>query len=138
MYYWNTRGAINLHGFANLFSRSQLFSVVVLVTLFALLLLKRGPLGTAASSTCDLEVEGGNWCNINQINCESGCIGKWCTNDGGGPVPPSSPPPPPANCPADSNSCGPNSPCADGSCCSQWGVSDFPCDTRRRVPTQLG
>ena len=44
----------------------------------------RGPAGTAASSTCDGEVEGGGWCNVGQGNCEPGCGGRWCTNGGGG------------------------------------------------------
>jgi hypothetical protein len=43
-------------------------------------LLSRGPAGTAASSTCNLEVQGGNWCNSNKDQCEAGCRGKWCTN----------------------------------------------------------
>ena len=42
--------------------------------------LSRGPLGTAASSTCNLDVQGGEWCNVNKNNCEVGCSGKWCTN----------------------------------------------------------
>ena len=46
----------------------------------SLLLLSRGPAGTAASSTCNLEVQGGNWCNTNKDQCEAGCRGKWCTN----------------------------------------------------------
>lgn len=59
-----------------------------------------GPLGTAASSTCDCdgnvqcEGEGGTWCNVNQERCEgigdAGCEGRWCTNDGG-PTPPTGP-----------------------------------------------
>lgn len=34
-----------------------------------------------------------------------------------------SPPPPPApsSCPAENNACGPNNPCSNGMCCSQWG-----------------
>jgi hypothetical protein len=39
-----------------------------------------GPLGTGASSTCDGGVQGGEWCNANQSQCEAGCGGKWCTN----------------------------------------------------------
>ena len=42
--------------------------------------LSRGPLGTAASSTCKQEIQGGEWCNVNKDNCEIGCSGKWCTN----------------------------------------------------------
>mmetsp|Transcript_15209 Transcript_15209/g.24989 ORF Transcript_15209/g.24989 Transcript_15209/m.24989 type:complete len:485 (+) Transcript_15209:114-1568(+) len=34
----------------------------------------------------------------------------------------SSPPPPaPSSCPAENNACGPNNPCSNGMCCSQWG-----------------
>eukprot|EP00804_Cyclotella_cryptica_P015352 CCRYP_007993-RC/>CCRYP_007993-RC protein AED:0.07 eAED:0.07 QI:769/1/1/1/0.66/0.5/4/440/357 len=42
-----------------------------------------GPQGNAASSTCDGQVQGGDWCNVNQGNCEGGCGGRWCTNDTG-------------------------------------------------------
>jgi len=41
----------------------------------------RGPNGDAASSTCNLDVQGGDWCNVDQTNCEEGCGGRWCTND---------------------------------------------------------
>ncbi|KAL7456129.1 hypothetical protein ACHAWC_007634 [Mediolabrus comicus] len=58
-----------------------------------------GPLGTAASSTCNGEIQGGDWCNIDGNNCETGCGGRWCENDGPTPPPPSppssTPPPPP-------------------------------------------
>mmetsp|Transcript_20842 Transcript_20842/g.41449 ORF Transcript_20842/g.41449 Transcript_20842/m.41449 type:complete len:1000 (+) Transcript_20842:122-3121(+) len=30
-------------------------------------------------------------------------------------------PPPPSSCPAQNNACGPNNPCSNGMCCSQWG-----------------
>ena len=53
----------------------------------------RGPLGTGASSTCNGDVQGGDWCNVNQYNCETGCGGRWCTNDGGGNPPSTNPPP---------------------------------------------
>lgn len=43
-----------------------------------------GPNGDAASSICDGSVQGGDWCNVDQYNCETGCSGRWCTNDGGG------------------------------------------------------
>mmetsp|Transcript_15753 Transcript_15753/g.32937 ORF Transcript_15753/g.32937 Transcript_15753/m.32937 type:complete len:456 (+) Transcript_15753:63-1430(+) len=42
-----------------------------------------GPDGTDTSSTCNLDVQGGPWCNESQGNCESGCGGRWCTNDAG-------------------------------------------------------
>eukprot|EP00574_Skeletonema_japonicum_P013050 CAMPEP_0201715482 /NCGR_PEP_ID=MMETSP0593-20130828/1662_1 /ASSEMBLY_ACC=CAM_ASM_000672 /TAXON_ID=267983 /ORGANISM="Skeletonema japonicum, Strain CCMP2506" /LENGTH=407 /DNA_ID=CAMNT_0048204997 /DNA_START=66 /DNA_END=1286 /DNA_ORIENTATION=- len=32
-----------------------------------------------------------------------------------------SPPPAPSSCPAENNACGPNNPCSNGMCCSQWG-----------------
>ena len=44
----------------------------------------RGSAGTGASSTCDGRVQGGDWCNAGQGNCEAGCGGRWCTNSGGG------------------------------------------------------
>lgn len=53
-----------------------------------------GPLGTGESSTCDLDVQGGDWCNVGQTNCEQ-CGGKWCTNDTGGPPSPTPPAPTP-------------------------------------------
>ncbi|KAK1734442.1 lytic polysaccharide monooxygenase [Skeletonema marinoi] len=31
------------------------------------------------------------------------------------------PPPAPSSCPAENNACGPNNPCSNGMCCSQWG-----------------
>lgn len=43
-----------------------------------------GPAGTGASSTCNGEVQGGDWCNVGQGNCEGGCGGRWCTTGGGG------------------------------------------------------
>jgi len=30
-------------------------------------------------------------------------------------------PPPPSSCPAQNNACGPDTPCSNGMCCSQWG-----------------
>src|SRR6056300_1444236 len=72
----------------------------------SLSLLYRGPLGTGASSTCDGDIQGGDWCNIDAYNCETGCGGRWCENDGG-PTPPSppspTPPPPPPTPPTASN-----------------------------------
>eukprot|EP00970_Alexandrium_tamarense_P010713 scaffold2207_cov271-Alexandrium_tamarense.AAC.5 len=44
-----------------------------------------GPAGTGGSSTCDGDVQGGEWCNIDSSNCQAGCGGRWCTNDTGGP-----------------------------------------------------
>ena len=62
-----------------------------------------GPDGTAASSICDGDVQGGEWCNLSQDNCEKlvaptngGCAGNWCTNDGSGPTPPAPTPTPPS------------------------------------------
>ncbi|KAL3779624.1 hypothetical protein HJC23_008963 [Cyclotella cryptica] len=43
-----------------------------------------GPRGTGASSTCDGQVQGGDWCNKNQGNCEAGCGGRWCSKTSGG------------------------------------------------------
>lgn len=60
--------------------------------------INRGNDGTGASSTCNGINQGGSWCNVGQTNCEEGCQGKWCTNDGNPtPTPPPSPPltPPP-------------------------------------------
>lgn len=60
--------------------------------------INRGNDGTGASSTCNGINQGGSWCNVGQANCEEGCQGKWCTNDGNPtPTPPPSPPltPPP-------------------------------------------
>ena len=37
-----------------------------------------GPDGTGDSSVCQGGAQGGDWCNANQDNCESGCGGKWC------------------------------------------------------------
>mmetsp|Transcript_30396 Transcript_30396/g.64116 ORF Transcript_30396/g.64116 Transcript_30396/m.64116 type:complete len:380 (-) Transcript_30396:963-2102(-) len=51
-----------------------------------------GPAGTGASSVCDGDVQGGDTCNEGQSNCEDGCGGRWCTNDGG-PAPPTPTPP---------------------------------------------
>jgi hypothetical protein len=55
-----------------------------------------GPDGTAASSVCEGDPQGGDWCNANQNQCESGCGGNWCSD--------SSAPPPPSggggSCPA--------------------------------------
>lgn len=38
-----------------------------------------GPDGTGASSVCQGGAQGGDWCNANQNQCESGCGGKWCS-----------------------------------------------------------
>lgn len=38
-----------------------------------------GPDGTGATSTCHGGAQGGDWCNDNQNQCESGCGGNWCT-----------------------------------------------------------
>jgi hypothetical protein len=59
--------------FFNLLLHSKYYSTLTY-------LLSRGPAGTAASSTCNLEVQGGDWCNTNKEQCEAGCSGKWCTN----------------------------------------------------------
>mmetsp|Transcript_12478 Transcript_12478/g.19741 ORF Transcript_12478/g.19741 Transcript_12478/m.19741 type:complete len:406 (-) Transcript_12478:252-1469(-) len=68
-----------------------------------------GPAGTGASSTCELQsdgshVQGGNYCNVGQTNCETGCGGRWCLNDNGtgGPPPGPTPPTPPTNGPPSS------------------------------------
>ena len=55
----------------------------------------RGNDGTGASSTCNGINQGGSWCNIGQANCEEGCQGRWCTNDGNPNTPPTPPPPSP-------------------------------------------
>ena len=39
----------------------------------------------------------------------------------GAPRPPEPPPPPPTTCRALSATCGPDRPCGNGACCSQWG-----------------
>mmetsp|Transcript_28535 Transcript_28535/g.61323 ORF Transcript_28535/g.61323 Transcript_28535/m.61323 type:complete len:465 (-) Transcript_28535:226-1620(-) len=67
-----------------------------------------GPEGTGASSTCELQsdgshVQGGDYCNVGQTNCESGCGGRWCLNDDGTDGPPGpTPPTPPTNGPPSS------------------------------------
>mmetsp|Transcript_21901 Transcript_21901/g.40201 ORF Transcript_21901/g.40201 Transcript_21901/m.40201 type:complete len:399 (+) Transcript_21901:120-1316(+) len=54
-----------------------------------------GPAGTGASSTCDGDVQGGEYCNGGQSECEAGCGGRWCTNTAGPPTPtPPTPTPP--------------------------------------------
>jgi hypothetical protein len=50
----------------------------VTISLFNII---RGPLGTAADSVCNGEVQGGDWCNIDNFKCENDCGGKWCTNE---------------------------------------------------------
>jgi len=60
-----------------------------------------GPEGTGASSTCELQsdgshVQGGDYCNVGQTNCESGCGGRWCLNDDGTDGPPGPTPPTPS------------------------------------------
>jgi len=52
--------------------------------------------GTGASSTCEGGAQGGQWCNANGDQCESGCGGHWCN---GGPSPPTSAPVPTATPP---------------------------------------
>jgi len=49
-----------------------------------------GPNGDAESSTCDGGEMGGEWCNVNQSQCEDGCGGRWCI-DGNNPDPTFSP-----------------------------------------------
>ncbi|KAL3815299.1 hypothetical protein ACHAXA_006801 [Cyclostephanos tholiformis] len=79
--------------------RNRLFSSIIFVGAAAFISTASagycnwGPLGTGASSTCDGGVQGGTWCNANQSQCETGCGGKWCTNDGGGPPSPTPPTP---------------------------------------------
>jgi len=51
--------------------------------------------GTAAGSVCNGEVQGGEWCNISQDNCESECSGRWCTGNDPAPTPPAPTPPAP-------------------------------------------
>jgi len=63
-----------------------------------------GPLGTAASSTCDGEVQGGHWCNVGPYNCQVGCSGNWCeTSNPSGPTPPPTTPTPPPPTPPPSS-----------------------------------
>lgn len=35
-----------------------------------------GPQGTGASSVCNGEIQGGDWCNVDKNQCENGCGGK--------------------------------------------------------------
>jgi hypothetical protein len=57
-----------------------------------------GPDGTGATSTCNGQVQGGDWCNQKESQCLT-CNGKWCTNgtpaNPPSPVAPSNPPPTP-------------------------------------------
>jgi len=54
--------------------------------------------GTASGSVCNGEVQGGEWCNESQQNCETGCSGRWCTHNGPNPAPtPQNPAPTPQN-----------------------------------------
>lgn len=64
-------------------------------------------------------------------SCQSGCPGgpTPATSSPVTPAPtaPTNNPPtnnPPSSCPAVSAACGPGNPCAEGLCCSQWGVSE--------------
>ena len=43
-----------------------------------------GPDGNGASSVCEGEAQGGEWCSAGGSNCESGCSGRWCSSSGGG------------------------------------------------------
>lgn len=58
-----------------------------------------GPDGSAATSTCNGDVQGGTWCNLSEYNCDDGCSGRWCTTGTGGgppsPTPPTLTPPAP-------------------------------------------
>lgn len=50
-----------------------------------------GPDGSAATSTCNGDVQGGQWCNLSEYNCDDGCSGRWCTSGTGGPPSPTPP-----------------------------------------------
>jgi len=88
-----------------------------------------GSSGTGADSTCDGNVQGGEWCNANQNFCET-CVGKWCVSSNPLPTPAPTPAPTqPTGGPYHCNEC---ETCTD-TVWSTWvgeGNSWYPCGDR--------